>query len=160
MPTSAESHRPGTGYLTVRGLTAGYDAAPIINDISLTVAEGEIVTVIGPNGSGKSTLLKCLTGRLRPLAGQVHLDGHDVTAASGNALTKGGLGYVPQHNDIFPTLTVRENLEMGGYLLPKAQVGDRIDTCFRPSPPSGRSSNAGANSSAAASGNSSASAAP
>jgi ABC-type branched-subunit amino acid transport system ATPase component len=127
MPTSTESHRPGTGYLTVRGLTAGYDAAPIINDISLTVAEGEIVTVIGPNGSGKSTLLKCLTGRLRPLAGQVHLDGHDVTAASGNALTKGGLGYVPQHNDIFPTLTVRENLEMGGYLLSKAQVGDRID---------------------------------
>ncbi len=83
--------------------------------------------MIGPNGGGKSTLLKCLTGRLRPQAGQVLLDGHDVTAASGNALTKGGLGYVPQHNDIFPTLTVRENLEMGGYLLPKAQVGARID---------------------------------
>ena len=127
MPTSTESRRPDTGYLTVQGLTAGYDAAPIINDISLTVAKGEVVTVIGPNGSGKSTLLKCLTGRLRPRAGQVLLDGHDVTAASGNALTKGGLGYVPQHNDIFPTLTVKENLEMGGYLLPKAQVGGRVD---------------------------------
>jgi len=66
-------------------------------------------------------------GRLRPQAGQVLFDRHDVTAASGNALTKGGLGYVPQHNDIFPTLTVRENLEMGGYLLPKAQVGERVD---------------------------------
>jgi len=127
MPTSTDSRRPDTGYLTVQGLTAGYGAAPIINDISLTVAEGEVVTVIGPNGAGKSTLLKCLTGRLRPQAGQVLLDGHDVTAASGNALTKGGLGYVPQNNDIFPTLTVRENLEMGGYLLPKAQVGERID---------------------------------
>ncbi len=127
MPTSTYSRRPDTGYLVVQGLTAGYGAAPIINDISLTVAAGEVVTVIGPNGGGKSTMLKCLTGRLRPQAGRVLLDGGDVTAASGNALTKGGLGYVPQHNDIFPTLTVRENLEMGGYLLPKAQVGARID---------------------------------
>jgi ABC-type branched-subunit amino acid transport system ATPase component len=127
MPTSTESRRPDTGYLTVHGLTAGYNAAPIINDISLTVAEGEVVTVIGPNGGGKSTLLKCLTGRLRPQTGQVLLDGHDVTAASGSTLTKAGLAYVPQHNDIFPTLTARENLEMGGYLLPKAQVGPRID---------------------------------
>ena len=127
MPTSTDSRRPDAGYLNVQGLTAGYGAAPVINDISLTVAEGEVVTVIGPNGGGKSTLLNCLTGRLRPQAGQVLLDGHDVTGASGNALTKGGLGYVPQQNDIFPTLTVRENLEMGGYLLPKAQVGDRID---------------------------------
>src|SRR3984885_5523313 len=127
MPTSTDSRRPDTGYLTVQGLTASYGAAPVINDISLTVAEGEVVTVIGPNGGGKSTLLKCLTGRLRPEAGHVLFDGNDVTAATGNALTKGGLGYVPQHNDIFPTLTVKENLEMGGYLLPKAQVGDRID---------------------------------
>jgi ABC-type branched-subunit amino acid transport system ATPase component len=134
MPTSTDSHRPDTGYLTVQGLTAGYGAAPIINDISLTVAEGEVVTVIGPNGAGKSTLLKCLTGRLRPQAGHVLLDGRDVTAASGNALTKGGLGYVPQNNDIFPTLTVRENLEMGGYLLPKAQVADRIDQVLQAFP--------------------------
>src|ERR1700733_6164602 len=106
MPTSTDSRRPDTGYLVVQGLTAGYGAAPVINDISLTVAEGEGVTVIGPNGGGKSTLLKCLTGRLRPQAGQVLLDGHDVTAASGNALTKGGLGYVAKHNEIFSTLTV------------------------------------------------------
>ena len=134
MPTSTDSRRPDTGYLTVRGLTAGYGAAPVINDISLTVAEGEVVTVIGPNGAGKSTLLKCLTGRLKPQAGHVLLDGHDVTAASGNALTKVGLGYLPQQNDIFPTLTVRENLEMGGYLLPKAQVGERIDQVLQTFP--------------------------
>src|ERR1700753_3594633 len=127
MPTSTDKRRPDSGYLVVQGLTAGYGAAPIINDISLTVAEGEVVTVIGPNGGGKSTLLNCLTGPLRPEGGQVFLDGHDVTAAGGTALTKSGLGYVPQHNDIFPTLTVRENLEMGGYLLPKAKVGERID---------------------------------
>jgi ABC-type cobalamin/Fe3+-siderophores transport system ATPase subunit len=79
MPISTDSRCPDTGYLTVQGLTVGYDAAPIINDISLTVAEGEVVTMIGPNGAGKSTLLKCLTGRLRPQAGQVLLYGHDVT---------------------------------------------------------------------------------
>jgi branched-chain amino acid transport system ATP-binding protein len=134
MPTSTDSRRPDTGYLTVRDLTAGYGAAPIINDISLTVAEGEVVTVIGPNGAGKSTLLKCLTGRLKPQAGQVLLDGHDVTAASGNVLTKVGLGYLPQQNDIFPTLTVRENLEMGGYLLRKAQVAERIDQVLQTFP--------------------------
>jgi ABC-type branched-subunit amino acid transport system ATPase component len=124
MPTS--DSRP-TEYLSVRGVTAGYGAAPIINEISLTVGDGEIVTVIGPNGAGKSTLLKCLTGRLTPQAGKIVLDGCDVTAASGNVLTQAGLGYVPQHNDIFPTLTVRENLEMGGYLLPKSRVSERID---------------------------------
>ena len=134
MPTSTDSSRPDTGYLTVRDLTAGYGAAPIINDISLIVAEGEVVTVIGPNGAGKSTLLKCLTGRLKPQAGQVLLDGHDVTAASGNVLTKVGLGYLPQQNDIFPTLTVRENLEMGGYLLRKAQVAERIDQVLQTFP--------------------------
>jgi branched-chain amino acid transport system ATP-binding protein len=134
MPTSTDSHRPDTGYLTIQGLTAGYGAAPIINDISLTVAEGEVVTVIGPNGAGKSTLLKCLTGRLKPQAGQVLFDGHDVTAVSGNALAKVGLGYLPQQNDIFPTLTARENLEMGGYLLPKAQVADRIDQVLQTFP--------------------------
>lgn len=126
MPTSTDSRAAGE-FLAIQGLTAGYGAAPIINDISLTVAEGEIVTVIGPNGAGKSTLLKCLTGRLKPRSGRVMLDGRDVTAESGSALTKAGLGYVPQHNDIFPTLTVRENLEMGGYLLPKSQVSGRID---------------------------------
>lgn len=127
MPISTADPRNGAEYLRVQGLTAGYGAAPIIRDITVTVAEGEVVTVLGPNGAGKSTLLKCLTGRLQPQAGKVLLHGNDVTGASGNALTRNGLGYVPQHNDIFPTLTVRENLEMGGYVLPKDQVGERID---------------------------------
>jgi ABC-type branched-subunit amino acid transport system ATPase component len=111
----------------VQGLTAGYGAAPIINDVSLAVDLGQVATVIGPNGAGKSTLLKTLTGRLKPLSGTVLLDGRDVTGASGNALARTGLGYVPQNNDVFATLTVHENLEMGGYLLPKTQVPGRID---------------------------------
>jgi ABC-type branched-subunit amino acid transport system ATPase component len=129
MPTSTDDARTpdGEAFLSVRGLTVGYGAAPIINDVSLSVRQGQVATVIGPNGAGKSTLLKALTGRLRPLSGTVRLDGTDVTGASGNALTRSGLGYVPQNNDVFATLTVQENLEMGGYLLPRAQVPGRID---------------------------------
>jgi branched-chain amino acid transport system ATP-binding protein len=127
MPTSMDNAgRPGREYLSVQGLTVGYGGAPIVSDISISVNEKEIVAVIGPNGAGKSTLLKALTGRLRPQSGSVILDGQDVTGATGNALTRGGLGYVPQNNDIFATLTVQDNLEMGGYLLPKAQVAERI----------------------------------
>ena len=117
------TQRPGAEFLELDGLTAGYGAAPIISDISLAVRRGE---VIGPNGAGKSTLLKCLTGRLKPEAGSVHLNGADVTGRSGTALTKAGVGYVPQHNDIFATLTVQDNLEMGGYLLRKAEVAERV----------------------------------
>lgn len=128
MPTSTDSaQRAGEKYLAVEALTVGYGAAPIIKDVSLAVHRGEVVTVIGPNGAGKSTLLKALTGRLKPQSGKVVLDGSDVTGQAGNTLTRIGVGYVPQHNDIFATLTVRENLEMGGYVLPKRQVAERVD---------------------------------
>ena len=135
MPTSmANPERPGAQYLSVTDLTVGYGAAPIIKEVSLSAHLGEIVTVIGPNGAGKSTLLKALTGRLTPQNGTIRLDGVDVTHATGNALTRIGVGYVPQHNDIFPTLTVRENLEMGGYILPKSQLGARIEAVLNKFP--------------------------
>jgi branched-chain amino acid transport system ATP-binding protein len=113
-------------YLSVQGMTAGYGAAPIIQDISVGAVRGEVTCVIGPNGAGKSTLLKTLTGRLKPMAGRVTLDGADVTGASGDRLTRAGVGYVPQNNDVFAPLTVRENLELGAYLLPKARQRQRI----------------------------------
>lgn len=128
MPTSpGEPRRPGDECLAVHQICAGYNAAPIVSDVSLTVENGNIVTVIGPNGAGKSTLLKALTGRLRPLSGRVLLDGRDVTRAPGNELTRAGLGYVPQTNDVFNPLTVQENLEMGGFLLPGRDRARRID---------------------------------
>jgi branched-chain amino acid transport system ATP-binding protein len=128
MPTSMVNAQTGrTEFLSVRGMTAGYGAAPIIHDVTLGVVKGEVTCVIGPNGAGKSTLLKTLTGRLTPVAGQVLLDGEDVTSASGDELARAGLGYVPQTKDVFNPLTARENLELGGYLLPKARVDQRID---------------------------------
>jgi ABC-type branched-subunit amino acid transport system ATPase component len=131
MPTSpVESSAGAAPCLELRGISAGYSAAPIVNDVSLQVASGQVVSIVGPNGAGKSTLLKALTGRLRPVAGTVHLNGCDVTGASGTVLTRAGLGYVPQLNDVFATLTVHENLEMGGYLLSKRKLGERLERLY------------------------------
>jgi ABC-type branched-subunit amino acid transport system ATPase component len=95
--------------------------------VSLGVGPGEVVSVIGPNGAGKSTLLKAIAGRLPAMTGTVTLNGRDITNMPGHRLARMGLGFVPQVKDVFDTLTVTENLEMGGYLLAKAQLAERID---------------------------------
>jgi branched-chain amino acid transport system ATP-binding protein len=128
MPISpGEPRQAGDECLVTHNITAGYNAAPIVNDVSLRVAYGTIVTIIGPNGAGKSTLLKAMTGRIKPVSGSMLLDGRDVTGAPGYQLTEEGLGYVPQNNDVFSPLTVQENLEMGGYLLSKRVLAQRMD---------------------------------
>jgi len=95
--------------------------------MTLGVGPGEVVSVIGPNGAGKSTLLKAIAGRLQVMTGSITLNGRDITNMPGNRLARMGLGFVPQVKDVFDTLTVTENLEMGGYLLAKPQLGERID---------------------------------
>ena len=126
MPTSpVENGRPAP-HLVVEGLTAGYGSAPVVSEITMSVGLGEVVSVIGPNGAGKSTLLRSITGRLRLMAGSVTLGGRDIADLPGERLARLGVGYVPQTRDVFDTLTVQENLEMGGYLLPKKQVTERI----------------------------------
>ncbi|HEV2282137.1 MAG TPA: ABC transporter ATP-binding protein [bacterium] len=114
-------------YLVADRVTAGYGPVPVIRDVSLSVATGEIVAVIGPNGAGKSTLLKALVGILRVSGGSVRLGPDDVTNFAPEALAGRGVGYVPQVGDIFEPLTVHENLEMGGFLLTRAAVARRID---------------------------------
>lgn len=113
--------------LTTEQLTAGYGGRPVVHEISIGVEPGEVVSVVGPNGSGKSTLLKALVGVVRVLSGQVKVDGQEVTNWTPDAAARAGLGYVPQIDDVFPPLTVRENLEMGGYLLPIREVPGRIE---------------------------------
>lgn len=112
--------------LTVAGLAAGYGDTPTIMDVDLTVHRGEIVTVLGPNGAGKSTLLKAVLGHLRPMAGSVRLGDRDLTTLRSDQICKLLVGYVPQVRDTFPRLTVLENLEMGGYTLPRHAVKARI----------------------------------
>jgi len=111
--------------LKAEGITAGYGGVPVIRDVSISVGPGEIVAVIGPNGAGKSTMLKSLVGILRVTSGRVMLGADDVTNKPPEELARRGVGYVPQVNDIFEPLTVLENLEMGGYLLPQSQVHKR-----------------------------------
>lgn len=113
-------------YLAASGLTAGYGPTPTIVGVSASVARGEVACVIGPNGAGKSTFLKALVGILRITAGSVTIGGSDVTNLRTDELARRGIGYVPQVHDVFDPLTVRENLEMGGYLLPAAEVGLRL----------------------------------
>jgi ABC-type branched-subunit amino acid transport system ATPase component len=101
--------------LSTHALTAGYGGPPIIEDISLTVRTGKITAIVGPNGAGKSTLLKALSGVLRVSRGEVYVQGQKTTNTPPEKLVKRGVGYVPQVSNIFPDLTVRENMEMGAY---------------------------------------------
>lgn len=125
MPTLSDDH--ANAHLTVEGLTAGYGGAPVIEDVDVQVAPGEIVTIVGPNGAGKSTLVKALIGVVRPTSGRVRLGGQDLTGLRTDQICRRAIGYVPQVRDTFPRLTVRENLEMGGYALGRKAVRSRID---------------------------------
>ena len=123
---SAESSTRGLPLL-VTGVTAGYGGDPVIRNVSLRAEPGEVVSLVGANGSGKSTLLKSLVGVVRVTAGTVVIGETDVTRKAPEEVARAGVGYVPQVDDVFAPLTVRENLEMGGYLLPARQVRARID---------------------------------
>jgi branched-chain amino acid transport system ATP-binding protein/neutral amino acid transport system ATP-binding protein len=116
--------------LTATGIVAGYDVQDeILKGIDLVVREGEIVGIIGPNGAGKSTLLKTMAGLLAPSAGRIYLRGRDITGQAPRDISRFGLAYVPQEFNIFPMLSVRENLEMGGYI-DRKETGRRIDGVF------------------------------
>jgi branched-chain amino acid transport system ATP-binding protein/neutral amino acid transport system ATP-binding protein len=118
------------GLLTVEGVVAGYSAADeVLKGVSLEVERGEIVSVIGPNGAGKSTLLKVIAGVLAPSRGSVRLDGAAIEGRRPREISGLGVAFVPQERNVFPTLSVRENLEMGGYLEP-ARARQRIDAIF------------------------------
>ena len=151
MPTSSDSPPPGTPgdpprrpdsqagdqppsdagrpppVLRLQDVAAGYGAAAIVSGVSISVGPREVVSVIGPNGAGKSTLLKAVTGRLPVMTGTVTFGSRDITNMRGHRLARMGLGFVPQTKDVFDTLTVTENLEMGGYLLTKPQLTARIE---------------------------------
>jgi branched-chain amino acid transport system ATP-binding protein len=101
-------------------LTAGYlPGVNILNGCTLEAYEGELIGIIGPNGAGKSTLLKALFGLVDIRDGSVTLDGEDVTNAPTNQLVRKGVGFVPQTNNVFPSLSIEENLQMGLFLKPK-----------------------------------------
>jgi branched-chain amino acid transport system ATP-binding protein len=113
--------QPIENLLEVRELIAGYvPGINILNGVSIHLEPGELVGIIGPNGAGKSTVLKALFGLVPVGSGSVFLRGEDITGRKANVLVSKGIGYVPQINNVFPSLTVIENLEVGCYQSPKS----------------------------------------
>ncbi|MCC6198120.1 MAG: ABC transporter ATP-binding protein [Burkholderiales bacterium] len=109
-------------------VVAGYSPSlTILNETTLDARKAEITLVIGPNGAGKSTVLKTLFGFLTPRSGEIRFEGRRINGRTPRELLAEGIAYVPQGRNLFPSLTVRHNLELGGFTLPRAEVPGRID---------------------------------
>jgi branched-chain amino acid transport system ATP-binding protein len=118
--------------LSLRDLVAGYDPnLPIVKGVSLEVPKGEVLAILGPNGAGKSTLIRAVAGMVRTFGGEVRLGGRDVTGAPAHALARAGLGFVPQTENVFTRLSIRENLQVAAELLPREARAERIATMLR-----------------------------
>ena len=135
MSSETPSESGGTvSVLEATELVAGYiPEVNILNGCNLVVNEGEFVGIIGPNGAGKSTLLKAVLGLCPIRSGQVTLGGAEITGKQAHELVPLGVGYVPQNKNVFPSLTVRENLEMGCFLRP-SMFDTRFDVRHRAVP--------------------------
>jgi branched-chain amino acid transport system ATP-binding protein len=108
---------PGGPFLIGESMTGGYGKGPdILHDCTISVDQGEIAVIVGPNGAGKSTAMKAVFGMLDMRSGHVRLDGEDITSLSPQARVVKGMGFVPQTNNIFTSMTVEENLEMGAFI--------------------------------------------
>ncbi|WP_336024953.1 ABC transporter ATP-binding protein [Halobellus salinisoli] len=121
--------REGQSLLEVRDLDAGYGDLQILTGVDMDVAGGEYVTIVGPNGAGKSTVMKSIFGLTSLMGGTVTFKDRDITGLRPEEVIHEGIGYVPQNDNVFPSLTVRENLEMGAYILDSVPQ-DALDAVF------------------------------
>lgn len=101
--------------LEVEGIDAGYDSTVILQDVSLTVDTGEVVTIVGANGAGKTTLLRTVSGLVTPRSGAIRFEGEDITRLAAHETVERGITLIPEGRQLFPDMTVRENLVMGAY---------------------------------------------
>ena len=115
--------------LTVKQVTSGYGDMDVLHEVSIEIKPQEIVTIIGPNGAGKSTLMKTIFGLLKPKAGGIQFIDHEIGGLPPNRIVRLGMAYVPQVENVFPSLTVRENLEMGAFTR-NDDFSDRIREMF------------------------------
>ncbi|MCW2882800.1 MAG: transporter related protein, partial [Sphaerisporangium sp.] len=117
--------------LEIDALDVHYGGVHALRGMSLTVRDGEIVALLGNNGAGKTTTLSAVSGLVRPTSGKIVFDGEDVTRARPEAIVRGGLVHVPEGRRVFSTLTVHENLQIGGYLVrDKAEIRKRVDRVY------------------------------
>ncbi len=110
--------RPKEQTLVIERLSAGYGGGPIVKEVSLLAAAGQVTVVLGPNGAGKSTMLKAAMGLVSRMGGTVTVNGRDVTRLPPESIVVAGMSYTPQVDNVFPSLTVDENLRMGAYVRP------------------------------------------
>lgn len=115
--------------LKVEDITAGYTEVEILHGVNIQIKSGDIVSVIGPNGAGKSTLLKTIFGVLKPKIGKITLKGEDITGLKPDRIARRGISYVPQVNNVFPSLAIQENLEMGAFIR-KDDYSQRLEEIF------------------------------
>ncbi len=120
--------------LEIKNLETGYDKKQVLFDISMEVSDGEIVSIIGPNGAGKSTILKAICGILSIWEGDIIFDNKSIKDNSTAKNIKSGLTFAPQGNRVFDELTVKDNLELGGYILDKKKLKERIELTFETFP--------------------------
>ncbi|HVH73600.1 MAG TPA: ABC transporter ATP-binding protein [Stellaceae bacterium] len=117
--------------LTLSGISAGYGSVPAVRDVSLAVGEGEAVGLLGANGAGKSTTLRAISGLVRPTSGTIIFSGTDIVALPPYRIAALGIAHVPEGRQVFPELTVKENLEIGAYLpRAKAERARTLDLVF------------------------------
>jgi branched-chain amino acid transport system ATP-binding protein len=117
--------------LSVDDLAAGYGDAVVLDGVSLRAREGEVTCVLGPNGVGKTTLLRTVMGLVAPSRGQVLLRGEPIHGLETHAIVRRGMTMIPEGRRLWPSLTVRENLEMGAYAAPRERVRERLDDVLR-----------------------------
>ncbi len=117
--------------LEADNIFAGYGKSEILHGVSMYLEQKEVVTIIGPNGAGKSTLLKALMGYISIFKGEIKWRGEDITYLKPHEKVSKGFGYVPQLGNVFPSLSVLENLEMGGYTQSKQKVQEGMDKAFQ-----------------------------
>ena len=115
--------------LEVSDLDAGYGDLQILEGVDLTVDDGEYVTIVGPNGAGKSTVMKSIFGLTNYMGGSITFDGEEIHGRRPEEIIRTGIGYVPQNDNVFPSLSVMENLEMGAYILDEVPQ-DRVERLF------------------------------
>jgi ABC-type branched-subunit amino acid transport system ATPase component len=125
---SWDDGRVGAADLVCEGVVAGYGEVAVLQGLSVRASAGRVLAVVGPNGAGKSTLLKAVLGLVRVRQGRILLGERDITNHRLEELSRAGVGYVPQGDDVFDSLRVSENLVMGGFVLPRAQQQKRIET--------------------------------
>jgi branched-chain amino acid transport system ATP-binding protein len=121
---------PAAPILSIRGLVAGYGRSEVLHGVDMEIRKGEIVTMVGANGAGKSTTLRTIFGLTNIRGGQISFKGQETIGLRPHDLVGMGLAFVPQERGVFPSLTVLENLEMGGYTLSKAKVAERVEVMF------------------------------